>query len=203
MTVPGTYFDAMYAADPDPWGFDSRWYEQRKYALTMAALPRRRYRSAFEPGCSIGALTALLAGRCDALLSADISADAVTAARERVRDHRHVTVEQRRMPDEWPPGGYDLIVLSEIGYYLGHDDLDRLLSSAAGALEPGGDLVAVHWRRRVDDYPQPGDEVHRRLAYDHDGIVRTVRHEEADFLLEVFTRVPPAARSVAQREGLC
>ncbi|MFE7421819.1 hypothetical protein [Rhodococcus sp. NPDC057529] len=60
-----SYFDAMYAASPDPWGFGDRWYEQRKYALTLAALPRPRYRRAFEPGCSIGILTAALAHRCD------------------------------------------------------------------------------------------------------------------------------------------
>ncbi|MEV4619114.1 SAM-dependent methyltransferase [Asanoa sp. NPDC049573] len=203
MTLPAGYFDEMYAAEPDPWGFTTRWYEQRKYALTMAALPRPRYPSAFEPGCSIGVLTALLAERCDALLSTDIATDAVAATRERVRDRTHVTVEQRRVPDEWPPGGFDLIVLSEIAYYLGDDDLDLLLARAEAALTPGGDLVAVHWRRRIDDYPQPGDEVHRRLAYDRPELAVLARHEEADFRLDVYTKVPPAPRSVAQREGLC
>jgi SAM-dependent methyltransferase len=203
MTLPEGYFDAMYRADPDPWGFTSRWYEQRKYALTLAALPRPRYARAFEPGCSIGVLSALLAERCDALLSADISAGAVAAARERLRDRPQVSVERRRLPHEWPTGRFDLVVLSEVGYYLGDDDLDLLLGNAVGSLAPGGDLVAVHWRHRVDDYPQLGDEVHRRLAQDHDGLARTVRHEEADFLLEVYARTPPGARSVAQREGLC
>lgn len=37
----------------DPWDFESRWYEQRKYALSAAMLPKPRYRRAFEPGCSI------------------------------------------------------------------------------------------------------------------------------------------------------
>ncbi len=31
------YFEAQYATDPDPWGFETAWYERRKYALTMAA----------------------------------------------------------------------------------------------------------------------------------------------------------------------
>ena len=71
MTVGTEYFDGMYAASPDPWGFESRWYERRKYAVTMALLPAERYRDAFEPGCSIGVMTGLLAGRCDRLLSCD------------------------------------------------------------------------------------------------------------------------------------
>ena len=42
MSLTGDYFDRMYAGAADPWGFGSRWYEQRKYALTLAALPGRR-----------------------------------------------------------------------------------------------------------------------------------------------------------------
>jgi len=69
VTLGGDYFDAMYEAATDPWGFEDRWYEQRKYAISLALLPERRYRHAFEPGCSIGVLSGMLAGRCDRLLS--------------------------------------------------------------------------------------------------------------------------------------
>ena len=51
------YFDRMYSESVDPWQLQSRWYEQRKYAITLALLPYARYRHAFEPGCSIGVLT--------------------------------------------------------------------------------------------------------------------------------------------------
>ena len=65
MTLDAGYFRDMYAASPDPYGLAERWYEARKYALSLALLPRERYGAAFEPGCSIGVLTALLAPRCD------------------------------------------------------------------------------------------------------------------------------------------
>ena len=42
---------------------------------------RERYASAFEPGCSIGVLTAQLAPRCDRLLACDVAAAAVESAR--------------------------------------------------------------------------------------------------------------------------
>jgi len=201
MTTPIAYFEQMYAANPDPWSFATRWYDQRKHALTAAALPRRRYRSAFEPGCSTGALTARLAGRCDRLLAVDAVPAAVKSAAERLADQPHVVVRQADVPHDWPDGAFDLIVLSELGYYFDDADLDRLLTNAVTSLEPGGDLVAVHWRWPVAEHARSGDDVHSRLAA-LPQLERSATHQEADFRLEVFARVPPPARSVAQREGL-
>ncbi|HKV18953.1 MAG TPA: SAM-dependent methyltransferase, partial [Mycobacterium sp.] len=50
--LPDDYFDRVYEGSADPWRLGERWYEQRKYAITMALLPHPRYRHAFEPGCS-------------------------------------------------------------------------------------------------------------------------------------------------------
>jgi SAM-dependent methyltransferase len=201
VSLNAAFFDRMYAHNPDPWGFTDRWYEQRKYALSLAALPRPRYRAALELGCSIGVLTAELGTRCDALLALDVAEPAVAAARRRIGHLPEVTVERRSVPDEWPDGRFDLVVLSEVGYYYSVDDLHRLLDLICAALEPGGTLLAVHWRHPVEDYPLGGDEVHAVLDGD-DRLTATVRHEEADFLLAVLQRTPPPARSVAQETGL-
>ncbi len=195
MTLGPDYFERVYAASPDPWGFTTRWYEERKYALSLAMLPRRRYADAFEPGCSIGVLTALLAPRCDRLLSCDVSHEAVRQARERAPG---VRVERRTLPAEWPDGSFDLIVFSEFLYYLDAADLDRVLRLAAGSLRPGGTLMAVHWRHPVPDYPQSGDDVHAALA--GLGLARIAEHREADFVAEVYVAGPPV--SVAAAEGL-
>jgi SAM-dependent methyltransferase len=202
VSTPLGYFEQMYAATPDPWSFETRWYDNRKHDLTVAALPRPRYRAAFEPGCSTGALTARLASRCDALLAVDAVESAVATASRRLAGSPHVTVARSRMPYDWPARTFDLIVLSELGYYFDDQDLDTLLARTLTALEPGGDLVAVHWRRPVAEHARSGDEVHERLA-ETPGLERTAEHREADFILEVYARTPPAARSVAQREGLC
>jgi len=201
VTLPPAYFDAMYQAAADPWGFEDRWYEQRKYAISLALLPAVRYRSAFEPGCSIGVLTRLLAGRCDALLSCDVAAAAVRAAALRTRDLPHVRVEQREIPGAWPPGRFDLIVLSEILYYFGDHDLEQVLKNAVSALEPEGTLLAVHWRHPVADYPRSGNDVHQALA-DCPGLGRLVRYTEPDFLAEVYIRTDRTPVSVAQAMGL-
>jgi protein-L-isoaspartate O-methyltransferase len=199
MTLPPAYFDAMYAESGDPWGFTSRWYERRKYALTLAALPRERYRRGFEPGCSIGVLTALLATRCDSLLATDVAPAAVELATERLAAYDGVAVAELAVPQDWPEGSFDLIVLSEIGYYLSADDLELMLDRAVSSLEPGGTLAAVHWRHPVADYPLRGDDVHDLLATSPE-LHRLVRHEESDLILEVFEAEP--AMSVAERTGL-
>jgi SAM-dependent methyltransferase len=95
MIYSDRYFDALYDACDDPWGFRSRWYERRKRLLTMAMLPRERYRRAFEPGCGNGELSAQLADRCDSLLAADLNETAVHLAALRVAAMPHVLVECR------------------------------------------------------------------------------------------------------------
>jgi SAM-dependent methyltransferase len=200
-TLGAGYFDAMYQAATDPWGFEDRWYERRKYAISLALLPDDRYRSAFEPGCSIGVLTRMLGRRCDRLLSCDVASAAVHAAGQRSVDLPHVRVEQRDIGGSWPSGRFDLIVFSELLYYFSDRDLEKVLDSAVAALQPGGTLLAVHWRHPVADYPRSGDDVHRVLAA-RSGLARLVSHQEPDFLAEVYIRTEGTPVSVAQATGL-
>jgi SAM-dependent methyltransferase len=205
LTPPATlgvdYFDAMYHAASDPWGFTDRWYERRKYAISLALLPAERYLSALEPGCSIGVFSRLLAPRCDRLLSCDVAAAAVDGATARTADLPSVRVEQRDISRRWPQGRFDLIVFSELLYYFSDCDLDQVLDHAVGALQPGGTLLAVHWRHAVADYPRSGDDVHRVIA-GRPGLGRLVSHAEPDFLAEVYLRTDGTPVSVAQAAGL-
>ena len=198
-SLPGAYFDAMYAGSADPWGFRDRWYESRKRAVTMAALPAQRYARAFEPGCSVGVLTVELAGRCDAVLACDPSLAAVDAAAAAVADRAHVEVRQGSVPGDWPDGTFDLVVLSEVAYYLAPADLTGLVERCVAALDPGGTLLACHWRHEVEDYPVTGDQVHAALAERRE-LHRLVRHVEEDFVLDVWSN--GLTPSVARREGL-
>lgn len=194
MTLPAGYFDRMYAENPDPWGLTTRWYEQRKYALTLAVLPSPAYDRGLEIGCSVGVLTASLAARCNSLVALDPSPAALSAARARVPPS--VRLVQGAVPGGWPNGTYDLVVLSEVGYYLDGADLGRLLDLVERDLAPGGTVVACHWRHPVPDYPLTGDQVHDALAR----WPRVSRVDEEDFRLDVLA--PGGAVSVARREGL-
>ncbi len=196
MTLQAPYFDSLYSAEPDPWGFQSRPYEIRKRAVTLACLPEVHYSTAFEPGCSIGVLTADLAARSDVVLSMDLSALALALARETVPSN--VELRQGAVPADWPTESFELVLLSEVGYYLGARDCRCLGERAAAG---STDLVAVHWRHPVDDYPLSGDEVHRILADSCSaaGMTHLVAHTEDDFRLDVWSH---DERSVALRTGV-
>jgi SAM-dependent methyltransferase len=190
------YFDGLYAKRDDPWRLATRWYEERKRAVTIAALPSRRFGRALEIGSSIGLLTTLLADRCDDVVAIDISAAALETARTRVPSN--VELQQADASVAFPTGSFDLIVLSEVGYYFDATVLAQVVGDIASALAPGGSLLACHWRHPVDDYPLSGDAVHRIIAT---GLPfeRIVTHVERDFLLDVYSL---DTRSVAEREGL-
>lgn len=194
-----SYFDQMYAANPDPWDFAGRWYENRKRAITMASLPRPRFRRAFEPGCSIGLLSELLADRCDELITADISDAAVRSARTRLADRKSVDVQLLQVPEQWPDGWFDLIVVSEIAYYCNESGAELLGRKAAASLTGDGVLVLCHWLHPVADYPLAGDFAQRAVR-DASGLRCLGCHEEEDFRLELL--VPQNVPSVAAAEGL-
>lgn len=180
-----SYFENMYEGDSDPWRFETSPYEQRKYALTIASLPRERYVSAFEPGCSVGVLTELLATRCDRLLATDIVPAALDRARTRLK-LPHVVLESLAIPGAWPKGRFDLIVLSEIAYYFDTVTLQRVIERTLASTGPGAHVVGVHWRGQTD-YPLTADRAHEIIG-SCDALMRVVHHMEPDFILEVWER---------------
>ncbi|HEX4088617.1 MAG TPA: SAM-dependent methyltransferase [Trebonia sp.] len=201
MTLDPGYFRERYGASPDPYGLADRWYEQRKYTLTLALLPRERYGTAFEPGCSIGVLTERLASRCDTLLACDAVPEAVASARARTAGLPGVLIAQRVIPREWPTRAFDLIVFSELLYYFDDADFNHALRRGVGALRPDGHLLAVHWRHPAPDHPRTGDEVHAALA-GHPQLTRLARYRDPDFTADVYTRTSDDLRSVAQVGGI-
>ncbi|HEX4791830.1 MAG TPA: SAM-dependent methyltransferase [Actinospica sp.] len=186
-SVPEAYFAEMYSARADPWHLAERWYEQRKYALTLASLPARRYRRAFEPGCSVGVLSALLASRCEHLLSWDRRPEAVAVAGGRLEAFEGAEAALGTVPEQWPDGEFDLVVFSELLYYFDAEERARLHRSAVRSLSDGGHLVAVHWRHHVPEHAAEGTQVHRELG-ELPELLPLAHHEEEDFLLDVFVR---------------
>jgi Nodulation protein S (NodS) len=112
------YFEGLYAESNDPWNFETSGYERNKYRRTLEVLGERHFQRALEAGASIGVFTEMLAGRCDELLAVAVSERAVVAARERLSGLKHLVVERRTLPEEMPGGPFDLIVASEIPYFL-------------------------------------------------------------------------------------
>jgi hypothetical protein len=200
--LPDAYFDAMYAQSDDPWQLAGRWYEQRKYAMTMAMLPLPRYLHAYEPGCSVGVLTEMLTGRCDRVTATDVAATALDATAERLRRSGRfdqVTLDRRSIDSGWPADGFDLVVLSEVGYYLDAESLRGVLDRECPRLPSGATVIAVHWRHPVADYPLTGDEVNA-LVRDTADLHALARYSDRDVVIDVVEK--GGAQSVAARTGV-
>jgi hypothetical protein len=181
------YFENMYAQSDDPWDFESSEYEQRKYALTVASLPKSHYANAFEPGCSIGVLTELLAPRCRRLLATDTMGPPLLIAANRLEEFPGVQIEERTIPFDWPNEIFDLIVLSEVAYYFDAETLTRITELVVASTVIGAHVIGVHWRGRTD-YPLTGDGAHAII--DRSTALRLiVHHVEDDFVLDVWERI--------------
>lgn len=162
-SVPAEDFERRYRADPDPWRFASSAYEQRRYDVTLACLPAGRFHRAFEPGCSTGELTRRLVTRCDEVVAWDASPTVVGEARARSGEASTAEFAVGAIPHEWPGGTFDLIVLSEIGYYFDRALLELVAQRSTTSLDTGGTLAAVHWLGESADHLLGGDDVHEVL----------------------------------------
>lgn len=173
--APG-WFEDLYRRDADPWSFETSRYEAEKYAHTLASLPPGPVASALEVGCSIGVLTAMLAPRCDRLLAVDVSETALAAARARCAALPQVRFERRVLPAGFPPGRFDLVLLSEVVYYWDRADVALLATKLAAATAPGAHLLLVHYTDPTD-YPLSGDDAVAALRAALGGQVAEVRAE--------------------------
>jgi len=179
--------DDLHESSADPWKVRTSWYEKRKRAVTLASLPRERYSRALEVGGSVGALAAELAGRVDDLVVVDESRAATDAAHSSLGSLVGVEVVQGSVPEDWPAGHFDLVVVSEVGYFLSPARLRRLVVRVESCLTDGGAVVLCHWRHPVRGWPMDGPAVHRHWSEWSD-VPRVATHVEDDFRLDVFSR---------------
>ena len=156
-------FEARYRADPDPWSYESSGYERDKYDATLRACGPGPFTLALELGSSIGVLSARLALCCDALVTIDAAATAVATARRRLSEYDGVTTLLGEIPAAIPDGAYDLVLASEILYYLEPDALAATFARIEHETVSGARLVAVHWRPIGPERPFSAAEIHRRL----------------------------------------
>jgi protein-L-isoaspartate O-methyltransferase len=157
-------FESMYQARPDPWHFATSTYEINRYQAIMSGLLRPAYAHAFEPGCSIGELTARLARVCRKVSAMDIAPTAVARARLRCAHLPHVDVQCGDAATDMPQGPFDLIVFSEMGYYFSAPALSQLIDRLIGSLVAEGELTATHWLGSSPEHVLHGDAVHAVLA---------------------------------------
>ena len=156
-------FERLYEADPDPWDYGSSDYEDEKYARTLDAIGPGPFGRVLEVGCSIGVFTERLAPLCRELVAIDFSHRALELARERLEEHDNVEIVHASFPEDVPEGPWDLIICSEVLYYLDRPGLGWAIAWLRTQLHLGADVVVVNWRGEGANEPFGGEEVHERL----------------------------------------
>ena len=86
------------------------------------------------------------------LLCIDVSKQAVQLASQRLEAFEHVTVENRKIPEDFYEQKFDLIVISEVAYYLTFDELGEFIEQLKQALNPEGEILCCHWRHDIQDF---------------------------------------------------
>jgi SAM-dependent methyltransferase len=182
------FFEQKYKERSDPWDFSGSEYELSRYQSIIAALAHNRYTRAFEPGCSIGVLTELLARICGFVEAIDFSRSAVNRAQKRCAHLKNVDVACVSLPDRMLVNRFDLVVLSEIGYYFTEDEWMRLSSAMVKSMPKAGTLLAAHWLGHSTDHCINGDQVHEiLLSLPNIQLDRSERYER--FRLDRWVRV--------------
>jgi len=152
----GTVFDRLFAGGVDPWCFETSPYERDKRGRTVAALKGRRWRRCLDVGCATGVLTGELLQVCDEIVGVDISRTALSIARKRLAGCTSIDLARMNIPHEWPMGQFDLIVISEVLYFLSEEEIVRCAHHSWRSLDPGGACLLVNWTGE-NDLPLNGD----------------------------------------------
>jgi hypothetical protein len=105
-------------------------------------------------------------------------------------------VEQGVAPGDLPPGPFDLVLLSEVGYFLTPLELVATLRRCEASLAPGGELVLCHWQHPTEQVPLDGALVHEQ-AGSALRLRRRATYLDDDLRIEVWGD----SDSLARREG--
>ncbi|MBZ8133397.1 class I SAM-dependent methyltransferase [Afifella sp. IM 167] len=157
-------FEAKFRADIDPWDYRASRLERVKRRDLLLACGHRPYGRVLELACAIGVTSRALAPISLRLLALDSSPTAIREAQKGGKDLKNVTFRLATLPAEMPAGPFDLIVVSELAYYLPPAELARLAKMLGGRLSRGGRVVVLHHLRPFRDAAIHPALAHGRLV---------------------------------------
>lgn len=140
--------ERVFRRSPDPYHCRDSSYELAKVRDQLAVLGVQRFKRGLEIGCGEGVFTPHLAQRCDQVVGIDLSSTAIARAKETTSHLSNVSVLVANIRRYQPPSPFDLIVASEVLYYVGEKRSLRLLEEVVERIvelsDDGGYVLLVH-----------------------------------------------------------
>jgi SAM-dependent methyltransferase len=171
-------FENLFQSNPDPWDYESSPFEAHKRSVLLKHIglsPRGRV---LELACANGVTTQALMNVGLRVTALDGSQTAITQAQARLGKISRLQLLHANLPEGMPKERFDLIVVSEIVYYLGSIAARRLAASVADRVAPGGRVVVLHHHLNFPDASVNPEHAHRyfvRLLRKRMTLIRSAR----------------------------
>lgn len=147
------YFNWLYHINWDPFDNDGSIYERHKLAVILAFAKRRPQQNILDVGCGPGDLAAQLAPHGRQVKAIDFSSKAVAIAKARHAALDKVSFEVASIVTYCPSIKFDLIVCSEILYYVRRASvacLTQAVDNMADLAAPKGWLITSEMAQDAD-----------------------------------------------------
>ena len=141
-------FEELYRREEDPWSIGNA--EALRYDAYLEWIRRHApsggFLKALDLGCGKGAFTARIASLARQTVGFELSEIAVTKARAAQPRIQFLQGDIRHLSEAGlEPGGFDLIVASDVIAYLTPREAERFLLAVARLLAPGGLFFLAAW----------------------------------------------------------
>lgn len=107
-------------------------------------------------------------------------------------------VKQKKIPENFPEQKFDLIVISEVAYYLSLTELHEFIDQLKDSLTLQGEILCCHWRHTIQDFELDAHQVHHHLKQSLP-FAHYLSLNDPDFIIDIWT---VNTSSLAKQQGL-
>ncbi len=139
-------FKSIYATESDPWNIGNADSDRYNLYVDLITQNATGHEKILDIGCGFGAFLARFQGTFNKLVGVELSAEAVAKGKERFPFIQFIPGSADELAGILPEdSSYDLIVCSDVIYYLNERGKHRLLRSIAERLSPDGIAFIAAW----------------------------------------------------------
>jgi 2-polyprenyl-3-methyl-5-hydroxy-6-metoxy-1,4-benzoquinol methylase len=136
-------FNRFYWLDGDPFGAKNAKYELSKQDRLLDLISKREKYNALDVGCGNGFFSRRIAEHCEHLHGIDFSSQAIRLAQANCEEHLNISLAEQDIRSFQTSSSFDLIICSEVLYYLQGTELDDVVRNLHSISAPGAWLGLV------------------------------------------------------------